>query len=58
MRVGTGTRITLRDVALRYLFLHVAVPIGVILWRALEKVDARVRRPRWAPASGRWAGTD
>ena len=36
MRVGTGTRITLRVVALGYLFLLVAVPIGVILWRAFE----------------------
>ena len=36
MRVGTGTRITLRVVALGYLFVLVAVPIGVILWRAFE----------------------
>ena len=36
MRVGTGTRITLRVIALGYLFVLVAVPIGVILWRAFE----------------------
>jgi len=36
MRVGTGTRITLRLIALGYLFALVAVPIGVILWRAFE----------------------
>src|SRR6187431_2269400 len=36
MRVGTGTRITLRVIALGYLFALVAVPIGVILWRAFE----------------------
>ncbi len=36
MRVGTGTRITLRVFALGYLFALVAVPIGVILWRAFE----------------------
>jgi sulfate/thiosulfate transport system permease protein len=36
MRVGTGTRLTLRVVALGYLFVLVALPIGVILWRAFE----------------------
>jgi sulfate/thiosulfate transport system permease protein len=33
MRTSTGTRLTLRTVALAYLFALIAVPIGVILWR-------------------------
>src|SRR3954454_16756587 len=36
MRGATPTRITLRVLALGYLFVLVALPIGVILWRALE----------------------
>src|SRR6478752_8375323 len=33
MRVSRGTRLSLRVVALGYLFVLLAVPIGVILWR-------------------------
>jgi sulfate transport system permease protein len=33
MRTSTGTRLTLRTVALAYLFALLAVPIGLILWR-------------------------
>ena len=33
MRTSTGTRLTLRTVALGYLFALLAVPIGLILWR-------------------------
>ena len=34
MNTSTGTRLTLRTVALGYLFALLAVPIGLILWRA------------------------
>jgi sulfate transport system permease protein len=33
MRTSTGTRLTLRTLALGYLFALLAVPIGLILWR-------------------------
>lgn len=36
MRVGAGTRTSLRVVALGYLVVLVAVPLGAILWRAFE----------------------
>ena len=36
MRVSRGTRLSLRVVALGYLFVLLAVPIGVILWRTFE----------------------
>ena len=36
MRVGARARISLRVVALGYLFVLVAVPLGAILWRAFE----------------------
>jgi sulfate transport system permease protein len=43
MRTSTGTRLTLRTVALAYLFALIAVPIGVILWRTFgEGVGAFV----------------
>jgi len=36
MRISTPSRITLRVVALGYLFALVAVPVGVILWRTFS----------------------
>src|SRR5690349_23641005 len=36
MRVSRGTRLSLRVVALGYLFVLLALPVGVILWRALS----------------------
>jgi sulfate/thiosulfate transport system permease protein len=36
MRVSRGARLSLRVVALGYLFVLLAVPIGVILWRTFE----------------------
>jgi sulfate transport system permease protein len=36
MRVSTPTRISLRTVALAYLFVLIAVPIGVIFWRTFS----------------------
>jgi sulfate/thiosulfate transport system permease protein len=36
MRVSRGIRLSLRVVALGYLFVLLAVPIGVILWRTFE----------------------
>ncbi|MBW8731112.1 MAG: sulfate ABC transporter permease subunit CysW [Terrabacter sp.] len=36
MRVSRGTRLSLRVVALGYLFVLLGVPIGVILWRTFE----------------------
>ena len=36
MRPSTRSRVTLRVLALGYLFALVAVPVGVILWRALS----------------------
>jgi sulfate transport system permease protein len=36
MRTSRGSRLTLRAVALGYLFALLAIPIGVILWRTFE----------------------
>ena len=36
MRISTGTRISLRVIALGYLFVLLAVPIAVILWRTFS----------------------
>src|SRR3954454_25404717 len=36
MRVSRGIRLSLRVIALGYLFVLLAVPIGVILWRTFE----------------------